>query len=522
MRRSAAKTRFAVVLALGVVVAAGVVLALRNGADGAPSPTTRSAHPPVVMVVLDEVSLVALLDSTGHIDPVRYPNIARLAADGTLFRNFTALRDDTSRVVSTLLAGKPYRLGSGPYDRYYPHNIFTLLGGGTYDIDAAESEGWMCPHRICSISPRNPPKAEAARVLGELAKGRSERFRAWIRSIDGSRTPTFYFAHLLLPHGPWIYLPTGQAYRHTYHEPLPGMSGPTSDRSPWFLVQAYQRHLLQAMFVDRLIGELVARLKAQGLYDRSAIMLTADNGEGFLFPGSAHHRADPRTFADVAATPLIIKRPFEHRAAISGRHLRTIDIAATVADLARLPMYRSAGRSAFATQARRPKRVRIIEDGGAIDSISIPGFDRRVRASVARKVRIFGQHDRTGVYEPGPDRALLGRAPRSAGLPVAARGPLRVKLTDPLALNAVHPHAYYVPADITGRMTGTGAQAGIPLAVALNGRIRATGLSARVPGDKRTWVSIFVPPTALREGHNALALYRIDRGPRGVRLVPLG
>ena len=39
-----------------------------------------------------------------------------------------------------------------------------------------------------------------------------------------------------------------------------------------------QRYLLQLGFVDRLLGRLVARLKSQGMYDDTLIVVTADHG----------------------------------------------------------------------------------------------------------------------------------------------------------------------------------------------------------------------------------------------------
>ena len=47
------------------------------------------------------------------------------------------------------------------------------------------------------------------------------------------------------------------------------------------MAQSYQRHLLQVMFVDRLVGELIRQLQQENLYDSTLLVLTADHGASF-------------------------------------------------------------------------------------------------------------------------------------------------------------------------------------------------------------------------------------------------
>src|SRR3712207_8878074 len=46
-----------------------------------------------------------------------------------------------------------------------------------------------------------------------------------------------------------------------------------------------QRLLLQSTYTDRLIGQLLDRLRATGLWDRALLVVTADHGTG-LDPGT--------------------------------------------------------------------------------------------------------------------------------------------------------------------------------------------------------------------------------------------
>src|SRR5262249_8635538 len=112
---------------------------------------------------------------------------------------------------------------------------------------------------------------------------RPKVFRDFINSILPTSMPTLHFIHTLLPHAPWEYLPSGKKY--TLDMGVRGTVGVNDrglDPQDWTddgaaVVQAYQRHLLQVGFVDRLLGELLEHLKNVGLYDSSLIVITADH-----------------------------------------------------------------------------------------------------------------------------------------------------------------------------------------------------------------------------------------------------
>jgi len=80
---------------------------------------------PVVMVELDEVSMETFLDARRRIDAAAYPNLAALAGDATVYRNFTAAGDETTRVTSSLLTGIQWKPGEQglPIAAEHPHNL---------------------------------------------------------------------------------------------------------------------------------------------------------------------------------------------------------------------------------------------------------------------------------------------------------------------------------------------------------------------------------------------------------------
>ena len=82
---------------------------------------------------------------------------------------------------------------------------------------------------------------------------------SWLERVQPSRQPAFYFKHLLLPHPPWVFLPSGHTYFDGSSENV--VTPDDWDSVPWLLGQKYQRHLLQVEFADRLIGTLLERLR---------------------------------------------------------------------------------------------------------------------------------------------------------------------------------------------------------------------------------------------------------------------
>ncbi|MFL5893949.1 MAG: sulfatase-like hydrolase/transferase [Thermoleophilaceae bacterium] len=538
---------------------------------------------PVVMVVFDEFTGTSLLDSHNKIDPKLYPNFAQLAKDGTYYRNYTASADETTRVMAGLMTGDMWHEHAVPIAAEYPHNLFTLLGR-SYRMRVGEEATDLCPVKLChqrgassssvfsdaglvylhQISPRGIEKhltpvnetlgkftdAEAtpadtqgtrtrrpkagidnARphgkdvILGELGGGgRPARFEQWAEGIDGKVDRTLYFKHVLLPHVPWQYLPDGRVYRRHAQEYIPGVNSEPSFGDTWLLEQGYQRHLMQAAFSDRLVGRLIERLKQVGLYDKALIVITADNGESFLHRNHDRHIADPVTFTDIASTPLFIKRPREQNGGYDDRHVRTFDIVPTIADLTGVKVpWRIEGRSIFG--GKIGSRVYVHREQmkkGEVFSISLAGYERARRKALTRKVALFGSDGRgPGLFGIGPNAGLIGRSvtdlqPRRA---TAFRGQLTPEVRK--LLGNVDTGSTFLPANVTGRITGKGAGRGIPLALALNGKIAAVGWSAMLRGDRHVYFSFFAPPSAFRDGPNAAQVFVVSGSPAAPQLAQI-
>jgi hypothetical protein len=542
-----------VVLVLFLVVSPARTLAFTT--EIAVAGIRTASTTPVVMVELDEVSMETFLDARRRIDAAAYPNLARLAGDATVYREFTAAGDETTRVTSSLLTGMQWEPGEHvlPIAANHPRNLFTLLGGA-FRMRVSEEASDLCPPQVCAPTSREasignllrdawivyehvvaPPAIEdhltsTEQTLGPFTDdaasvgrnavlhnlgggGRPARFADWLQSIDSSREPTLYFKHLLLPHVPWEYLPDGRRYSS---DPEGNVHDSTDERSfgdRWLLEQAYQRHLLQARYTDVLLGALLDRLHHEGIYDRALVVITADNGESFLKPGHDRHIADAATAADIASTPLLIKLPGQRRGRYSDLHVRTIDLLPTIADALdiRIP-WPIAGRSFLRSDYIHDPQVVVFPQGDGPPPpvrMSLDDYERAAAATLAAKQRLFGH----GIYAIGPQPTLVGRP-----APVAApESPLRATIDQPQRLASVDTSSSFVPTNITGQLTGAGARPGLPLAVALNGRVAATAWSAQLEDSDDVIITFMVPPRLLHDGRNDARVYLVD----AARLVPL-
>jgi hypothetical protein len=506
--RSTRRRALALLACLGLLVV-GAASCSGNGSTARSTASRRpAAHPPVVLLVFDEFSTVSLLDRHGRIDPVRYPSFASLARDGTWFPYATSSLDETGRAMRSLFVSRTTWRYAKPTYAGYPHNLFTALGR-RYRIDASEEVSSFCPRRLCP----NVRPHDARSILHELGGGRPERFERWLHTVRPSPRPTLYFKHVLLPHQPWRYLPSGRSFderpigRHFSWQQL--------HFNRWLVNHSYQRHLLQVGFTDRLLGLALARLRAEGLYERSLIVVTADNGEGFGRLGNGHElsRADA---GDIALTPLLVKLPFDRGGRIGRRHVRTIDVLPTIARVAHIRIgWPTEGRSVLGPAARQiPSSTLLVTRSGHRLRLSLGRLRARGAASLRAKLRLFGS-GRDSLYRIGPNSFMDG-TPVSRWRP-RPPGTVRAALDSSASLGRVRLASGFLPLEVTGSLRGRGSGRHLDLAIAVNGTVVATAPTVAVRRGQA--FAALVPESAVRDGRNRIELFAIRRGPR---LVALG
>jgi hypothetical protein len=475
-----------------------------------PAPAAdRPAKPHVVLLIMDELPGDSLLDRRGRVDPVRYPNFAALAADSTWFRNGHSIYDSTTKAVPLILDGIWPQPGSSPDRRGHPRSLFDMFARRGYRLVASEEASALCPPRMCEGGRAHKPA-----ILPLLNRGRPRRFNRWVRTIRAGR-PTFWMKHLLMPHGPYVYLPSGARTRPDPRDLLPGMNTVPGFHDEFLTRHNEQRYLLQLGYSDRLLGRLLRRLKRQGIYDDTLIVVVADHGYLWRAGVATRRRSLSDTAYELAPVPYFVKRPGQRRGRVSGAFARTLDVPSTIADVLGLRLgYRDDGRSAFSRAARRIRRVTFpTRDFDAVVTVSGRRWKAQRRRAVRSRLRRFGAGDLATLYTGiGPNRGLIGR--EAGSLARAAAGDARGAIVQDNLFADVRRRSGVMPTQIAGQLEGGGAGEGRALAVAVNGRIEAVGRSFRLAGDPAEQFAFMVPESSLHEGRNTVEVFEVVAGER--------
>ncbi len=518
------------------------------------------ATTPIVFVLFDEFPLIDLQDASGGIDARRFPNFARLAAGSTWFRNTTTLSASTTVAVPAILTGRKPVKGALPIFRDHPNNLFTLLRK-RYRMQVTESQTRLCPQKLCkrkngstgsrlsslysdvkvvylhllappALEDRLPVIDESWGNFGTSSPealdaggsgvpkvdlktfylGRVRDFNRFVASFrkPGGGPPTLYFIHVLLPHTPWLYLPDGRARAVTTPN-APGRNGEL-----WLngqlAVQAWQRHLLQAGFTDRLLGKFLARLHRTGLWDKALVVVTADHGVSFR--GGDLRRHPTRTnLAELAFTPLFVRLPGQPQGRVVETHVQTVDILPTMADALRIKIpWKTDGRSVL-SGTRPPTRVNV---AGVV--ASYPAALAQRRASLERQLGLFG----SGAWGPqfagtGAYRRLVGASVSTLAAAAAPAASARVDRVGSKLLLRYPRGSALVPSPLAGTLSGV--RPGQAVAVALNGRIAAVSVAYRNPGGGPVRFSALAAESSFRTGRNSVRVFVLDGSPAHARLA---
>jgi hypothetical protein len=497
--------------ALAVLLVFLALLVQRAPVTAGASATRVQAATPVVFLLFDEFPVIDLQQADGGIDAGRFPNFAKLAASSVWFRNTTTLSATTTVAVPAILSGKKPVPGALPIYRDHRDNLFTLLGK-RYRMFVIETEARLCPDRLCGRT--NHPAETAGAALRDFL-GRKRDFKRFVAAFrePGSGRPTLYFLHVLLPHAAWLYLPDGKL-RAVTKPNAPGRYGERWVNSQ-LAIQAWQRHLLQTGYTDRLLGLFLRRLHETGLWDKALIVVTADHGISFR-GGDLRRRPTKTNLAELAFTPLFVKLPGDADGRVLDEHVQTVDILPTIADVLGISIpWKTAGSSAFAQQ-RPPTGVAVAH---VTESYASALAQRQ--ASLVRQLGFFGsgawdeRFAGTGIY-----RGLVGAG--LASLPTERLSGARatVDRVGSRLLRKFPRGLASVPSPLAGTLSGV--RLGAAVAVALNGRIAAVSVAYRNPGEGLIRFSALAAESAFRVGRNSVRVLVVT-GPRAQpRLEEIG
>ena len=525
------------------------------------------APPSIVMVLLDEFPLTSLLNGKHEIEEKCFPNFSILADDAHWFRNTISVADDTLMAIPAILTGNYPRAGLTASSTDHPQNLFTLLEGA-YELNATESVTELCPERLCPddadgdawmsryqtllsdlgavylhlIAPRQyrdclpsienqwkdfrwrdartlDNKALHQRALQEIKEDRESKFSRFVASINRKDKPALHFVHAMLPHAPFVRLPSGKIYTLPRRQREQGL-----DRDRWvdnqeLVSQSYQRHLLQLAFLDAQIGKLVARLKKLGMYDSSLFVLTADHGVSF-HPKKARRGLTPDNYEDIALVPFFMKLPNQRRGKVSDRRVETIDILPSIVDIVGIePSQRMDGCSLFGPDIPGLAARRVFfEHAERSLVIDEKEFEIRKRAALRRKKALLDD-DEHSLYAFG-SVSVLARPLRE--FEILDSMPFRVELDKAFLFDDVDPSAPFFPAYISGRIYGAKEVLQRDrIAVAVNDTLWATMLPHDVD-ETGVRFSVIVPERAFVEGANDVRVFLArDHGQGRTILVPV-
>ena len=522
---------------------------------------------PVVMVVFDCFCGVSVMDQNRQIDDYRYPHFAELASTSNWYRNCTSVHPRTQRALPAILAGS---LPPGFHEataEQYPQNLFTLLKAtGNYELTSFEPFTTLCPGD--SLRDRAHPNqwtqwmmvthVVGAVLLHDLvpadlnietpfipriwfglehalaadrqqrqgvirynwSNGRENQFQHFLNCIRSTDQPNFWFGHFALPHFPWVYLPSGHLYRaDDGFKQVWGTEGPLSENwadDELVVLQAEQQHLLQLGYTDKLLGELMDRLRQTGQFDRCLLVVMADHGVSFR---RAMHGRIPtaKNLADIMSVPLFIKLPGQKSGDVVDWNVEITDVFPSILDVLKLePPARTSGQSLLAADfSERPTKVFTDDE----HRFEVDGaFETRYDVLIEQLAKFGTGADPLRIFKIGPHSELLGR--RLDEVKLSANSSIQIR---PVNFSAVveYGNSQRVPTHLEAKIEPEARS--IKFAIAVNDTIWGTTTTYRVSYLQNFW-TVMLPESAFRNGNNQIRVFQIEDSPDGVTLAecPIG
>ena len=261
---------------------------------------------PVFIIVFDALGGQVLFGD-GEIDPIRFPNFSELGNDSAVFTNATSNYMDTVFSVPSMLGGRYFRDGLSTANLYdgespWSGSLLNILADEGYIVEfhsgtlkcrdgfllcnerglwstrnihvaARNFATWFLPKDVArfirsSIINVFPSEIEFRIPLETAHRNDIELWSGVVDRISAEQTPgRAYLVHSLLTHRPYEFERDGNRVRTLTPDMLSGDFD--------VMAQAYEE---QVMFADKKLGELIGKLKSEGLYDRSLIVLIGDHG----------------------------------------------------------------------------------------------------------------------------------------------------------------------------------------------------------------------------------------------------
>lgn len=488
-----------------------------------PDVSHRVAEPaPLVFIQLDEMPIASIMEPDGSINERLFPNFARLAEEGTWYRNALSSSIATTQSVPAILTGKLGEKGMSPSSVDHPDNLFTLLSG-TYEMHVIEWIADMCPEDVCpDYAGRAPARftsllRDVSVVYGHLtfprglrgqlpsienawkgflgdgdvpsgtrveidelpvpAHGERVQWVEWVQRLvngmDRGAAPTLHYAHLEAPHVPWKTNPTGTHYmRPEEYTEVEGVEGDgTWTRDPRPPLTGFQRHLYQTGFLDRVLGRLFERLDEIGSWDEAMIVVVADHGASFV-PGEHRRWPYENNRDDLYRVPLFVKYPHQGPGRVVDTPVYGIDILPTIVDALGIDTdWSFDGRSLLeiGDTVRPHEPIWWCCNGEGVSTDISVLFDQVER----NHAWVPDQSSWVGVAGAGASGNLVGEP--AASLHITESQEVKWSLDLGASLDDVDRDSGIVQTYLTGRIEVPDGLAGDQLLIVVNGTVAGTG-----------------------------------------------
>jgi hypothetical protein len=516
---------------------------------------------PVVLLLLDELPILSLLDSKGDLNTERFPNIAEFARQSTWYRYATTTANETMLAVPSILTGQQYNLDEKklPLASNYPQNLFAVFSQ-THKINGFETFTQLCPESLCNstepdwemvvedtlvtlahISLPAGLKDDLPQIdnkwVGYLNddeetvnthtdrdlhphhryKVRMEKVRRFAEELKTVEPISLNYLHVLLPHSPWMYLPDGRVYSNAEHRSftgtLPAGAAGANIKQQLYPQQhlmdfAYQRHLLQLGYADKLLGELFAILKNRGLYDDALIVLMADHGVSFK-AGESLRVSSSNNYQDILSIPLFIKRPGQTQGSVDLRAARSVDVFPSILDILNSSLGEEVfdGRSLLQDRHEPNETISLLEQSGETRQYPFSQFVDRLEQEARNRNKQLVDGSFEGIYLL--NGAGLVNRPVS-DIPVGPDAGYTLRLDNPHLYDEIDLNSNIIPSLIRASRSSElpGAEI-VRVAVSVNGIIQAVATLQQVdtqPFD----LQMLVAPGSFREGKNTIAFHQLN------------
>jgi arylsulfatase A-like enzyme len=313
----------------------------------------RPEHPRSVVLVTIDTLRADHLGFAGYAQPTS-PNMDALAAVSTVFDTAVPTCPATAPSVASILTGL-HKAAHG-----VRRNGSALAPAVTTLAERLRAAGWRTLARGTNpvLGTRQGFAQGFDVFLLPAYSNESTAAPAVARDVrvlldDVGDGPFFLWVHFFDPHGPYVAPKSfeapfaADAYRRAGETDLPV----ATSNSGFHVIPRYQalpflrrpedyrlRYDAEIRYVDEGVGEVVAALRALGLWDRVVFVLTADHGES-LGEHDYYFQHGRLAYDDCLRVPLVIHAP---GVPSDGHHVRPsvslVDVLPTILELVGLPL----------------------------------------------------------------------------------------------------------------------------------------------------------------------------------------